>query len=861
MKKRVFAFILIISVLIICLASCSTDPISSPALKFDKYTNELSWEKVGNAVGYQVYMYTTDLSSEVYDGYPITITECSLSLTREGKYFISVMALAKNEKRNSAAVAIEVDIKGANGDIDELPDDEEINVDFNNQYYLKGSQDDYVINAGEGFEIVEVYSTINDTDFWQIKEKNILLIKSNYLNKYDSGARIEILYKVADTNGETKLCKNQIYIVNKMPNVIKNLTDSDYFTYNISNPKYVNIKLTNNYSATVTDVLAVVMGNTILSKGKYNDFTVDVTANEQSINFNSKVLNKLKPGMEDVYVVTRYGTLYTNLFVYSQDYTPMNVYVDPDSNYPNIYLRWDPVGEYAQDYVVEINSNRYSKSQYPHLFGDNSFNLTNLYDRSTTLTVSAIADGEEYKSDSVTVLNYDKHSDYLSYDNGFYYLGTRYNRYIFTQKEFNTLIYYILMNYSEISYEENGEQIVKINIALDSFEFLVICDSNGKSATTASKLPTMLRDAIRTFPEGYMFVAGDISQLYLVDDLGYGAFSITIRQLLSTSIPYTYVSSTTLSKYSEESNQLLQNTNSRENDFEAFAINKREKSAVVTTSEELYMAIELGFKPTPVVNSSAEKIYNEAKKVLRSIVNDKMTEYMKYVSIFEWVAKNVVYDYESAQKSNDWMNTDEYATLYAYRCFYLEGVFIDKLAVCNGMSKAISLMCNMEGIACNKIIGKTKSDVAHAWNKVKIDGIWYVSDITWANVLYKSKSTEYLSHEYILMSERVANEKRTETTSRGLGDYVYATENFDYYTTTTYYHKGKMIDRYVSSDEELKELCEYVATNCIKSGNITFDVKCTSGYVPSEGLVTDNALLVDRFSASSNIYFIKISRR
>lgn len=862
MKKRAFVFILIICILIICLASCSNDPISSPVLKFDKNTKVLSWDKVNSAVGYQVFMYTTDLSSEVYEGYPITVTECALNLTREGKYFVSVRALAKNDKRNSAAVAIEVEvINKTGGETGNVPDDNEVSNIFENQYFLKGSQDDYIINVEEGFEIEEVYSTINDTDFWQISNDNTLKIKSSYLNKFDSGARIEIFYKIADANGVTELCKNQVFIVNKMPNTIKNLNEKEYFEYDISNPKYVNIKLTNNYSVTNTDIVAVVVDNTVLSKGKYKDYTVDVTTNEQNINFNSKVLNRLKTGIVDVYIVTSYGTLYTKIFVYSQDYTPVNIYVDPDSNYPNIYLKWDSAGNNIDNYIVDINSNRYSKSEYPHLFGENTFNLTNLYDERTTLTLSAVVGGVEYTSDVVTVLNYSKYADYLSYDNGFYYLGTDYNSYIFTQKEFNTLSYYLLMNFSEIAYVENGEKRASINIKLDSQEFLVICDSSGKSSETASRLPTMLRDAIRTFAEGYMFSSGDVSQIYLVEDLGYGAFRITIRNLLSTSIPYDSISSETLSKYSEESSQLLQTTLSRESDFEAFAINKREKFAAVTTSEELYMAVELGFKPSPTANSSAERIYDEAKKVLRKIVNDQMSDYMKYVSIFEWVAKNVVYDYDSLQKSNSLIGTDEYATLYAYRCFYLEGVFIDKLAVCNGLSKAISLMCNMEGIDCNKIIGADNKGGAHAWNKVKIDGIWYVSDITWANVLHKSQGIEYLSHEYMLMSESVSNVNRVETASRGLGDYVYATENFDYYTTTTYYHNGKLIDRYVTNDEELKELCEYVATNSIQSGNITFDIKCASGYVPSEALVTDSSLMLDRFKSSNNVYFIKISRR
>lgn len=861
MNKRVFTIILIVFVLLICLASCSSDPISSPNLKYDKETRQLQWEEVDGAIGYKIYMYTTDLSSEVYEGYPITVTECYITLTREGTYSITVMALAKNEKRNSSAIAISVVVSSDNTDIDdigELPSDEEIAVVYDNQYYLKGSNEDYLIEVDEGFEIEQVYSTVFQSNYWEI-DANTLKIKSGYLNQFGSGARVEVVYEVSDANGELSIAKSQIYIVNKMPNTIKNTPDIGYFTYNMSDPRYISIKLTNQYESTTSDIVKVVLNNTVLSK--YNDFTVDVTPAEQIINFSSKLLKNLVPGMVDVSIVTSNGTLYSKIFVYSQDYTPYDIIVDPDSSYPNIYLKWNTPIKSVDDYVVEINNVKYSKINYPNLFEGNSFNLTDVYVSGAKVTIASVVDGQEYKSQEIPLINYEKFKDYLSYDEGFYYLGTNYNRYIFTQKEFDTLGHYLLMNFSEIAYDYQGEKRASIDIAFNSQEFLVITDSQGNSSNMVSEIPSMLGSAFKNFAEGFFFNENYTqAQLYLVDDLGYGAFRITIRQLLSTSIPNEKCNSATLGTYREEDSQLLQAVSARVDEFDDFAINSRKKTAEVTTSEELYMTVELGFKPLPKAGSSAEIIYNQAKQVLRQIVNDNMTDYMKFVSIYEWIAMNVVYDYDSANKSSQ-IKGNAYAELYAYRCFYLEGVFIDKIAVCNGMAKAVSLMCNIEGIACHKITGFVNR-AAHAWNKVLIDGIWYVSDITWGNVLNKTESIEYISHEYMLMSEEKSLEKRKEEVNRGLVDYVHATENFDYYTTTTYYYNDKLIDRYITSDEELIELCDYVASNSVSKGNtITFDIKCASGYTPPTGLATDNALIVNSFKGDNNIHYMRIERR
>ncbi|MDE7107440.1 MAG: hypothetical protein K2O39_03875, partial [Clostridiales bacterium] len=84
----------------------------------------------------------------------------------------------------------------------------------------------------------------------------------------------------------------------------------------------------------------------------------------------------------------------------------------------------------------------------------------------------------------------------------------------------------------------------------------------------------------------------------------------------------------------------------------------------------------------------------------------------------------------------------------SYSAYYLEGVFGDGTtefggmaynpnAVCDGMSKAYALMCNIEGIPCVRVVGRAGKSIntagGHAWNKVFVNGAWYMVDCTWGD--------------------------------------------------------------------------------------------------------------------------------
>lgn len=191
---------------------------------------------------------------------------------------------------------------------------------------------------------------------------------------------------------------------------------------------------------------------------------------------------------------------------------------------------------------------------------------------------------------------------------------------------------------------------------------------------------------------------------------------------------------------------------------DSFASDSQPITYPVQTTDQLYHVVESGARPKFLsTTSDAYLIYQEAKSILNDIISEEMTDYEKALSIFDWLVVNVQYDTNVLDLiENDGQNQ---STTTAYNCFYLEGVFYDHVSVCDGYAKAYSLMCNMLGIDCARIVGVVASSNGgyggHAWNKVRMGTMWYVVDITWTNFTCSLEGTniEIGSHQYFMISD------------------------------------------------------------------------------------------------------------
>lgn len=260
----------------------------------------------------------------------------------------------------------------------------------------------------------------------------------------------------------------------------------------------------------------------------------------------------------------------------------------------------------------------------------------------------------------------------------------------------------------------------------------------------------------------------------------------------------------------------LDSASKRSEDFDGFKINNVAKTLTVKTSTQLVYAIEQGFKPECEPGSSAEKMYEKAKAVLKKICTDEMTDIQKLRAIYEWIIINVNYDNIAFQKSY------EISAIQTrqYNSWYIEGVFDSGLAVCEGYAKAFLLMAKIEGIPTIFVTGNR-----HAWNKVYLNGNWYGIDATHGDSGVSGK--EALSYEQFLFTDLFK-------TSLGYSSSDYsefkAETEYSYFSNQKYSIDGKDFDLFANSIDEVALIASFAKKLATEKGysSYTFDFEASS---------------------------------
>ncbi|MBO4500697.1 MAG: hypothetical protein J5760_00540 [Clostridia bacterium] len=255
--------------------------------------------------------------------------------------------------------------------------------------------------------------------------------------------------------------------------------------------------------------------------------------------------------------------------------------------------------------------------------------------------------------------------------------------------------------------------------------------------------------------------------------------------------------------------------------FNKFAVDKLETAYPVNNSEALYYVLENGMRP--IIDSSATEtaqIYAAMKAILREYVSDSMTDIEKAAAIYEYLIMSTTYDGELLKKVTAGADTA------GNRSFCLEGVFIDRLAVCDGFSKAFCCLCRIEGIECVRVTGKKVSGgVSHAWNKVKLGGKWYIVDVTSGGTIVEND--EVLTYRYFMITDK-QNEKTCKP-DKGCHTDIKCTAEYDVYAPRGLEPK--------SVEEAASLLKAYI--NAAPAGKSTFEIKL--GYKVS----SDSAAIQD----------------
>ncbi len=126
-----------------------------------------------------------------------------------------------------------------------------------------------------------------------------------------------------------------------------------------------------------------------------------------------------------------------------------------------------------------------------------------------------------------------------------------------------------------------------------------------------------------------------------------------------------------------------------------------------------------------------EIVDKNIKSALKVLNVDDATDYEKIKKIHNYIIRNATYDV-SVMKNSAYDN------------------LINRSSVCQGYALITYKMMKEAGIDCRIVTGEGKG-VSHAWNIVKLDGLWYNIDCTWDDPVAPDNKP-HLEYTYFLKS-------------------------------------------------------------------------------------------------------------
>ena len=114
----------------------------------------------------------------------------------------------------------------------------------------------------------------------------------------------------------------------------------------------------------------------------------------------------------------------------------------------------------------------------------------------------------------------------------------------------------------------------------------------------------------------------------------------------------------------------------------------------MTRSQGYYILLPEYIYTNAEVNTINIDIKNIVNKIRAKANAFQNNEFRLEKCLHDSIVKSVAYDYDSLNKKD------------CFNAHSIVGVFIDRCAVCDGISKAFKLLCNEFGIKCIVVLGK-----------------------------------------------------------------------------------------------------------------------------------------------------------
>ena len=171
-----------------------------------------------------------------------------------------------------------------------------------------------------------------------------------------------------------------------------------------------------------------------------------------------------------------------------------------------------------------------------------------------------------------------------------------------------------------------------------------------------------------------------------------------------------------------------------------------------------YCYITFTYAMTYYTTPSQEVALQDAiEAFVKTYIEPGMSDYEKFCVIYDWMCENITYDYDNLYDNTYKLKYTAYAAMF------------NKTAVCQGYAVLLYRMLLESGVDCRVITG-IGSGGGHAWNIVRLDGLYYNADSTWDAIWYQAIGY----YNYCLQCE----ENFTDNYTDHFRDAEYDTEEF-----------------------------------------------------------------------------------
>lgn len=174
-----------------------------------------------------------------------------------------------------------------------------------------------------------------------------------------------------------------------------------------------------------------------------------------------------------------------------------------------------------------------------------------------------------------------------------------------------------------------------------------------------------------------------------------------------------------------------------------------------------------GYQPTDYLTNNIDDVtMKKADEIIASVIKPGMTDFEKELALYDYVITHAEYDYVNYRNNTI---PDE-----SYRAY---GILVKGIGVCEGYSEAMALLLNNVGIECTIVVS---DEMNHAWNIVRIDGIWYYLDVTFGDGMSSAGGTRMYDYFNLTDDELAFDHVWDRNEYVVCNDVKYSYENYMY---------------------------------------------------------------------------------